>query len=260
MRQKKEIFTLNVNNYEPEITRLTYPLIRQYADKIGATFTVIDKRMYPAWPIDYEKLQIYDLGRDHGNDWNFYIDSDAVIHPDFFDVTNHVTKDTVLHNGSDFAASRWTYDHYFLRDGRNIGSPNWLAIASDWCLDLWHPLEDMTLEEALENIHPLKAELECTGRVGTERDHLITDYVCSRNIARYGLKFNTVSALIAKYDPNGGYLWHAYQISTKEKIVVLKHHLFEWRLLREQHDNTNCPICEQKRLQEVLSMKMAKSF
>lgn len=259
-RLKKELFTLNINNYEPGITRLTYPLMHRYADKIGATFTVINKRKFPEWPIDYEKLQIFELGREHGNDWNFYIDSDAIIHPDFFDPTNHVSKDTVMHNGCDFASMRWSYDGYFLRDGRNIGSPNWLAIASDWCLDLWHPLDDLTLPQALANIHPLKAELECTGRVGTEKDHLITDYACSRNIARFGLKFETINNLIAKYDPTGGFLFHAYQISTKEKVPLLIHKLAEWRLLElpDLHDPDSCPICKTNQLaaQEKESIKL----
>ena len=109
------------NNYAPEITELTYPLIKHYAEKIGADFYTITERKFPNMPPVYEKMQIYDLGKKMENDWNIYIDSDALVHPDFFDVTNFIKKDTVVHNGADMANNRWRYDKYFIRDGRNIG-------------------------------------------------------------------------------------------------------------------------------------------
>src|SRR6266566_3735242 len=147
---KKTLYTLNVNHYPEAITSITYPLLEDYARKIGADFVVIRERKFPDYPPVYEKLQIHELGRE--NDWNIYVDSDVLIHPDLFDLTEHLEKDTVLHYGADMAGNRLKYDQYFLRDGRNIGSCNWFTIASDWCLDLWKPLDDLSLEEALANI------------------------------------------------------------------------------------------------------------
>ena len=72
---KKTVYLLNIGDYEPEITSLTYPYISRYASKIGAAVHLITERKFPEWPITYEKLQIYELGRQHGNDWNIYIDS-----------------------------------------------------------------------------------------------------------------------------------------------------------------------------------------
>ena len=154
---RKAVWTLNAGgDYAPEITTLTYPLLKQYAFKIKADFNIITQRKWPSWPVVYEKLQIFELGKN--NDWNIYIDSDALIHPDMFDVTDHLGKDTVCHNAQDMAGNRWRYDRYFRRDGRHIGSCNWFAVASDWCIDLWHPL-DITLEEAVGNIFPTVSEL-----------------------------------------------------------------------------------------------------
>jgi len=49
MRQiKKTLYTLCVNDYEPQITALTFPLMRNYADKIEADFYVIKKTSMPA--------------------------------------------------------------------------------------------------------------------------------------------------------------------------------------------------------------------
>jgi len=139
-----------------------------------------------------------------------------------FDVTDHLRKDTVCHNGKDMAGIRWTYDHYFRRDGRNIGSCNWFAIGSDWCVDLWRPLDDLTLEEAMANIHITVSERNsgCC-----ETAHLISDYTLSRNIARFGLKVDTVIDICGRLgwrQPNGQgmspFLFHKYAISNEQKV------------------------------------------
>ena len=217
---KKTLYTLNIGDYAPEIRALTFPLLRGWADKIGADFHVIEERKFPDWPIVYEKLQIYELGQ--GNDWNIFADADTLVHPEMFDVTEHIGKDTVCHNGSDMANIRWKYDGYFRRDGRNIGSCNWFTVASDWCLDLWRPLEDLTFQEALGNIRPTVGE---TTSGFCSKEHLIDDYTLSRNIARFGLKFQTVSDLCGKFGFRGPYgqpttpfLYHKYTISNRQKV------------------------------------------
>ena len=212
---RKCIFTLNIGNYEPEIREITYPLIRRYAEKIGADFFEITDRAFPEWPITYEKMQVAHWSRQMGNDWNIFVDADALINPEMFDVTAHLSKDTVCHNGKDMAGIRWKYDQYFLRDGRNIGSCNWLTFGSDWCLDLWRPL-DISLSEALSNINITNQEYY-SGNCKT--DHLIDDYTLSRNIARFGLKFTTIKDIQEKIGvPNYPFLWHVYTQTKVQKL------------------------------------------
>ena len=142
------------------------------------------------------------------------------------DLTSIVPKDTVLHNGADHAPIRWQYDRYFRRDGRHIGSCNWFTMASDWCVELWKPLEDLTLEEAAARISLTINEINC-GFMKPE--HLIDDFTLSRNIAMYGLKFSTF--LDIQHKITGGRdmncLWHIYAEPEEKKIVemhkVLKH-------------------------------------
>ena len=217
---KKTIYTLNIGNYAPEICSLTFPLIQGYADKIGAAFSVITEQKFPTWPVTYEKLQIHELAKADNNDWSIFVDADTVINPDFFDITAHMSKDVVAHNKKDMAGIRWKYDEYFHRDGRHIGSGNWFAVASDWCRDLWRPL-DITLDEALDNIHVTGAEREG----GVHPSHLIDDYTLSRNIARYGLKFTTVADICGSlgFRAESGrsvspFLVHLYNISEEEKL------------------------------------------
>src|SRR3972149_10683010 len=67
---RKMTFLLNIDNYAPKITSLTYPLIHRYANKIGAEVFIISERKFPVWPLDYEKLQIFELAKQLGADWN----------------------------------------------------------------------------------------------------------------------------------------------------------------------------------------------
>ena len=235
-KPKKTIFTLNVDNYAPEITELTYPLIKRYAKKIGADLFTISERKYPGLPPVYEKLQIYDLAQTMQNDWNIYIDSDALVHPDMFDVTEFLNKDTVCHNGNDMANNRWKYDSYFRRDGRNIGSCNWFAVASDWCVDLWHPM-DISFEEAVQNIFPIQNELNTV----ITRDHLIDDYALSRNISRFGLKFKNVMQISGEIRDPGNYLWHQYTMSNDEKVKDMRRVLANWMVSDYKDPNIDGP-------------------
>jgi hypothetical protein len=225
---KKTLFVLNVDNYAPEITEVTYPLLKHYAEKIGAEFYEIRERKFPGWPPVYEKLQIYELAQEMGNDWNIYIDADALIHPNLMDLTNHISKDTVLHNGRDVADNRWVYDRFFQRDGRHIGSCNWFTIGSDWCIELWKPLDDLTVDEAIANIYPVVSELNSI----IIPTHLIDDYVLSRNIAKYGLKFTTTHDIFKAFGyARDAMVWHTYTATIEQKVLEMKKILKAWKLI-----------------------------
>lgn len=217
MREKKVIYTLNTGgNYAPEITAITYPYIKLFADKIGAEFRILDERKWSDWPVTYEKLQIFEEGRNY--DWIYYIDSDALVHPDMFDVTRHLHPDTVLQYGNDLIGTRFKDNQYFRRDTRQISSCNWFTVASNDCLDLWHPLEDMTPAEALGNLRPqLKEAPTCSD------GHLIDDYVLSINIARYGLHYVPFQPKMLKHVgmENAQFLFHTHLFTRGEKAYVL---------------------------------------
>ena len=213
---KKALWTLNIDNYAPELTALTYPLFLGYAKKIGADFRIINERRFPEMPVTYEKLQLFYLGQ--GNDWNVYVDSDTFIFPDMFDITERIPKNTVAHYSHDHASLRWRYDEYFRRDGRDLGSCNWFTAASDQCRDLWHPLEDLSLAQALENIRPVVKER----LAGIDAAHLIDDYVLSRNIARFGLKFKSVFQIQKEDGDPAVYFYHTHTLPVADKVKRIK--------------------------------------
>jgi len=222
---KKTLYTLNVDDYAPDICALTYPLLKRYASKIGAEFFVITERKSPTLPPVIEKLQIYDLARERGDDWVCFFDSDALVHPDMPDVTEICPFDTIMHNATDYASCRFVYDDYFRRDGRHIGSGNWFTVASRWCLDLWHPLTDLTFEEAVARIKP--TAMERNFAIGPE--HLIDDFILSRNIARFGLKATSFRRIVAELGQlDSAYLWHQYLMTKEQKLLGMETVLNVW--------------------------------
>lgn len=229
---KKTIFTLDIDNaYDKDLTDLTYPLLKKYAHKIGADFHIISERKYPEYPVTYEKLQIYDLAQEMENDWNLFFDCDALLHPDFMDVTSHIPFDHVCHWGQDIASHRWKYDRFFLRDGRHIGSCSWFVICSSWNIEIWKPVDDLTIDEIADNISPINSEVIA----GITPIRLIEDYVLSRNIAKYGLKYVSFDKILSDLgmplNVRDGLIFHRYAMPTEEKIVRIKRQMAEWNLL-----------------------------
>jgi hypothetical protein len=231
MRQKKlkkTIFTLNVDNYAPEITELTFPLLKYYAAKIGAEFRVISERKFPDWPIVYEKLQIHELGK--GYDWVYYFDADCLVHPECIDFSWHLDDDVCMHNAQDMAHIRFRYDEHFQKDGRNIGTCGWFVLTPAKCLDLWKPTEQ-SLAEVIDCCYPTVGELN-SGLI--DKGHLVDDYVKSRNICKFGLKHDTVANLLPRIGlEKASFLWHKYMIPEAQKVQEMREVLRKWQVPRE---------------------------
>lgn len=213
---KKTIYLLNIGDYSPELTRLTYPFIRLYAKRIGAEIVEIKERKFPNWPVTYEKMQIYELAKQNKSDWNIYIDSDTLIHPLCPDFTLYLNKDTVCYHTADRSYDRFQTDEYFLRDGRHISPGNWFIIASDWCLDIWKPLDDLTVDEAVDRIVPTPRE----AKAGIPAGHLIDDYTIARNMARCGIKFKPFIEIYKQLGMDG-MLQHRYLEDIPGKVEFL---------------------------------------
>lgn len=222
MAEKKVVYTLAIddgtNTYPHEVTDITLPFIKHYARKIGAVFYPITQRRFPDWPITYEKHQIWELGS--RVDWNIFIDADALISPDLFDVTAVCPKDHVMFTGKDMSAMRFRPDRYALRDGRFIGACTWFVVSSDWTHDLWMPL-DIKPEAAYAQIFPTAYERKS---VGIKPPKLIEDYSLSRNIARFGLKHLTIEDEVKKQYGRGMdvYYYHQYTIGIDQKVLQMQ--------------------------------------
>lgn len=227
----KTLYTLCVDDYEPEITALTFPLMQAYANKIGAQFVIIDDREWPDLPPVLEKFQIHWKAEHlYQTDWNIFFDADTLIHPDMWDVTVGLTKDVTCSGlVSDFSTQRFKADQYFLRDGRFIGKGNWCAIFSDWCLDYYLPPDPMTkahLDQLATNIQ-LTADEARSGLM--KPSHLLDDYIVSRNIARFGLKHTLISEVGMRWGRDAmPMLFHHYLMDLDRKILAMQDTLRAW--------------------------------
>jgi hypothetical protein len=178
----KAVYVVRINNYFPELCEITIPLIKNYAKKIGAEFVEITERKFPDFPPTYEKLQIYELGKN--NDWNILSDADNLIHPNAVDLTAYLKPDHVGYFSGFDANNMFEMDKYFERDGRNLGMATGWVMSSNLTHDLWTPLE-FGWEEA---------------RKRTKREFIIDEYCLSRNLAKFGLKFTGLNFSKAIWD------------------------------------------------------------
>jgi hypothetical protein len=205
---KKLVATMCIDNWEPEITSRTFPLMKYYAKKIGADFWHIDKRKYPNCPLGYERFQIYDIADNY--DWVIQLDADLVMHPDMPDLTSFVYKDTILISNPDVSTKRFIADKYFMRDGRYISIPGFFTVTSDWCKDFWQLPDDLSPEQAIAQVTPLQHEWERWENKKFDGSHLVVDYIWSRNVARYGLKYKTFQEIFVppRLNPIEDYVMH----------------------------------------------------
>lgn len=171
----KNVFVLRVDNYRPDLCRYTIPTIKYWAARIGAVYREITDRVYPDWPVTYEKMQVYELGV--GAIWNILVDADFMLHPDLPDFTKTLLEPPVVGIHYGFKASTFFKDDvYFARVGHDQGIAGGFVITSYLTHDLWEPL-DMSCRLALTR---------------TKRAFIVDEYCLSRNLAKYGLKYSGI--------------------------------------------------------------------
>jgi hypothetical protein len=147
------------------------PRIHAYAQRIGADVHVIgERREFPAYPIAYERLQIYEVGKDY--EWNFSIDADLLLGRDLVDPTAYLDPRKVSLMLSFPASECFSVDNrFFARDARNVLPVQWFLVASHLTHDLWEPLKG-----------------EPTIHIGAVAElNRMAEYAYAYNLAKYGL-------------------------------------------------------------------------
>ena len=219
---RKALVTLNIGrSYLPEIYALTKPFMEIWARKIGAEFVEITDRQYPTIPIvNYEKFQLQAITSQY--DWTYFLDSDALVLPDTPDWAEQLNdKSKVIFSGVDNLLDRFAPSGYTRRSGSKVGACTWNVICSDWTgPDLWTPPQDFAA--ACGKITPMWQEAK-TGMC--VRDHLIDDYQLSQNIARFGLKVETINNLCAQMGRAAAYYVHLYNCCAHDKLKAIRERL-----------------------------------
>ena len=187
---RKLIHVVNINNFFPELFALTYPTIRSYAERNGYMINMITERKFPDYPINYEKMQVYEDGKDA--EVNILCDADMLIHPEFPDVTEFLKRDSIAFNDNYNISWKYHVDRirYFMRDGRDVGIATNFVVSSDWTHDVWEPLS--LSQKDIEDLAK-KENTDTGGADGRGWGHYADEFALSYNMAKYGLKYTGVT-------------------------------------------------------------------
>ena len=187
---RKLIHVVNINNFFPELFALTYPTIRSYAERNGYMINIITERKFPDYPINYEKMQVYEDGKNA--EVNILCDADMLIHPEFPDVTEFLKRDSIAFNDNYNISWKYHVDRirYFMRDGRDVGIATNFVVSSDWTHDVWEPLS--LSQKDIEDLAK-KENTDSGGADGRGWGHYADEFALSYNMAKYGLKYTGVT-------------------------------------------------------------------
>jgi len=173
--RKKCVHVLATPGYAPELCAITIPRLRAYATRIGADFNLIQERKFPDYPINYERMQVYEAGR--GYAWNINIDADMIVGsklPDITEISNPSQVSIVMKY--DLSSHFNTQGNiFFERDQRDAGIVDAFIATSELTHDLWKPLPG-----AFESYKYLFKDSEY---------RRISEYCVSLNLATYGLQY-----------------------------------------------------------------------
>ena len=188
---RKLIHVVNINDFFPELFALTYPTIRSYAERNGYMINMITERKFPDYPINYEKMQVYEDGKDAVV--NILCDADMLIHPEFPEVTKFLKRDSIAFNDNYNISWKYHVDRirYFMRDGRDVGIATNFVVSSDWTHDVWEPLS--LSQKDIEDL--AKKENTESENDPSQRGwgHYADEFALSYNMAKYGLKYTGVT-------------------------------------------------------------------
>jgi len=209
----KCIHVVALNNWQPELCAITIPNLVAFAKRIGADFNLITEPKFPSFPPNYERFQIWEEGRNY--DWNFNIDADTILSKDCMDPTTYVDPRHI--------ASSWgidtrhffdvTKDPYFARYEHIWGVADQFTLSSILTHDFWMPTE-MTFEEASK---------KCI-----KEARQVSEYILSRNMARFGLKHTGV---FIDHSKHFTLMFTSSGISIEEAKIKLNDKLKEWGML-----------------------------
>jgi len=222
---RKLIHVVNINNFFPELFALTYPTIRSYAERNGYMINMITERKFPNYPINYEKMQVYEDGKNA--EVNILCDADMLIHPEFPEVTKFLKRDSIAFNDNYNISMKYQVDkiRYFMRDGRDVGIATNFVVSSDWTHDVWEPLS--LSQKDIEDL--AKKENTESENDPSQRGwgHYADEFALSYNMAKYGLKYTGVTW----EDWMRPWLVHTGTGDKNEALQIARQTLEEWSRL-----------------------------
>lgn len=190
-----------------EVTEITIPRIQSYARSIGADINLIgSKRKFPEYPLQYERLQIFDDGKDY--EWNLAVDGDLLIGENVVDPTLYLSpKKIALTLSYPLSACASVESRIFQRDKRDLLPLQFFLVTSHLTHELWEPL-------------PGPPQHHIGSLIELDR---MAEYACAYNIARYGLQ-------VSGTFPRGAQVFKAFvnPAGSRTASQMIQEKLREW--------------------------------
>ena len=221
---KKLIHVLNINDFFPELFALTFPTIQAYAERHGFLINLITERKFHDYPINYEKMQVYQDGREA--ELNMLCDADMLIHPHFPDVHEIVKNPAyVAFNDNYNISTKYQANRipYFVRDGRDVGIATNFVVTSNLTHDLWEPIP-LTSQQISDLAVPNNDE---PGEWNRGWGHYADEFALSFNLAKYGLKYQG----ICPEDWQRPFLIHVGTGDKPKSLRIARETLAQWATL-----------------------------
>jgi hypothetical protein len=202
------IHTIVINNYQPEVCKLTLPNLKAYADRIGADFNIIDKRVFDKYPIYFEEFQVYEMGKNYK--YNMVLNADFIMHTDVPDFTKDFNLNFVGAVGSIPLANCFKPNNYFKRSGMKNGISDSILATTYLTHDVWTPPE-YTYDEIRG---------EC------KKEIQATEFCLSLNMAKFGISYTQLFKKKCTFYHAGATFYN----KTKKPEELIKENLELWKL------------------------------
>ena len=189
---KKLLVTLNINDYDKEITELTFPYMREYAKNIGADFHIIKERKFPDFPLMLEEFQMYEFAETY--DWIIFLDGDCLINPKGVDLTTLVEEDRVLIAKFNSPTHHYHPDNIEGKYNLKYYAPFFFLVFHKNSKDCVKPYQNPYDYYEYINLNSTYPEMKDYMKIRTHlseeeiKDTLIDEFLLTLNLHRYNIK------------------------------------------------------------------------
>jgi hypothetical protein len=237
MRDKKLVVTLDLG-YPSQITKMTFPYMKIWCEKIEADFKILNTRKFPEYSVSMEKFQIREYLKDY--DWVFFLDADLLIHPDTIDMTMYLQKDMILHWAWMLLGSKYKMNKIFLRDDRKLGIASTFLCVSNWMEDLFDMDIEFPDQEKISNQIILTQEENLFAKNVSdiqpwmEKNFYTDEFFLAYNLSRFGLNGMAIEDFFRQevpiYFSKESRFAHEYLWTIPQKEKMIKDTIYQWRL------------------------------
>ena len=189
---KKLLVTLNINDYDKEITELTFPYMREYAKNIGADFHIITERKFLNVPLRLEFFQLYEYSKTY--DWIIFLDADCMINPKGVDLTTLVEEDRVLIQKYVSPTHHFHSENIKGKYNLKFYAPFFFLVFNKNSRDCVKPYQNPYDYYEYINLNSKHPEMETYMKIRTHlsekeiKDTLIDEFLLTLNLHKYNIK------------------------------------------------------------------------